>query len=78
VLDVLRHLAAHANKTVMHREVLQAVWGPDYGEAVDSLRIIVSQLRKKIDIEPAHPISILTELWVGDRPSTSRSIEPRA
>jgi len=77
-LDVLRYLAAHANKTVTHREVLQAVWGPDYGEEVDSLRVIINQLRKKIEAEPAHPIYILTEPWVGYRLSTSRSTEPRA
>ena len=77
-LDVLRYLAAHANKTVTHREVLQAVWGPDYGEEVDSLRVIINQLRKKIEAEPAHPIYILTEPWVGYRLSTSRSPEPRA
>ena len=48
-LDVLRYLAVHANKVVPHRELLQAVWGPDYGDEVDYLRVIINQLRKKIE-----------------------------
>ena len=51
-LDVLRYLALHAGKVVPHRELLQAVWGPDYGDEVDYLRVIVNQLRKKIEAEP--------------------------
>jgi two-component system KDP operon response regulator KdpE len=66
-LDVLRYLAAHANKTVAHRELLQAVWGPDYGDEVDYLRVVVNQLRKKIEAQPAKPVYLLTEPWVGYR-----------
>ena len=35
-----------------HRELLQAVWGPDYGDEVDYLRVVVNQLRKKIEAAP--------------------------
>jgi two-component system, OmpR family, KDP operon response regulator KdpE len=66
-LDVLRYLALHAGKVVPHRELLQAVWGPDYGDEVDYLRVIVNQLRKKIEAEPSHPMHLLTEPWVGYR-----------
>jgi two-component system KDP operon response regulator KdpE len=66
-LDVLRYLASHANKTVTHRELLQAVWGPDYGEEVDYLRVVVNQLRKKIEATPSKPVYLLTEPWVGYR-----------
>jgi two-component system, OmpR family, KDP operon response regulator KdpE len=66
-LDVLRYLASHANKTVTHRELLQAVWGPDYGDEVDYLRVIVNQLRKKIEAQPSKPVYLLTEPWVGYR-----------
>jgi two-component system KDP operon response regulator KdpE len=66
-LDVLRYLALHANKTVTHRELLQSVWGPDYGEEVDYLRVIVNQLRKKIEAQPSKPVYLLTEPWVGYR-----------
>ena len=65
--DVLRHLATHANKVVTHRELLQAVWGPDYGDEVDYLRVIMNQLRKKIEAEPSAPVFLLTEPWVGYR-----------
>jgi two-component system KDP operon response regulator KdpE len=66
-LDVLRHLAAHANKTVTHRELLQTVWGPDYGDEVDYLRVVINQLRKKIETNPSKPAFLLTEPWVGYR-----------
>jgi two-component system, OmpR family, KDP operon response regulator KdpE len=65
--DVLRHLATHPNKAVTHRELLQAVWGPDYGDEVDYLRVVMNQLRKKIEANPAKPAYLLTEPWVGYR-----------
>ena len=65
--ELLRHMVAHANKTVTHRELLQAVWGPDYGDQVDYLRVFVNQLRKKIEPKPSSPIFLLTEPWVGYR-----------
>ncbi len=72
-LDVLRYLALHAGKVVPHRELLQAVWGPDYGDEVDYLRVIVNQLRKKIEAEPSRPVFLLTEPWVGYRLQLSAS-----
>jgi two-component system, OmpR family, KDP operon response regulator KdpE len=65
--DLLRYLVGHANKTVSHRELLQAVWGPDYGDQVDYLRVFVNQLRKKIEPKPSSPTFLLTEPWVGYR-----------
>jgi two-component system KDP operon response regulator KdpE len=47
--------------------MLQAVWGPDYGEEVKYLRVFINQLRKKIEPEPSHPEYLLTEPWVGYR-----------
>ena len=52
---------------VPHRELLQAVWGPDYGDQVDYLRVVVNQLRKKIEARPSAPVYLLTEPWVGYR-----------
>jgi two-component system KDP operon response regulator KdpE len=46
---------------------LQAVWGPDYGEQVEYLRVFVKQLRRKIEPHPEKPQYILTEPWVGYR-----------
>jgi len=65
--DLLRYLAGHANKVLTHRELLQAVWGPDYGDQVDYLRVFVNQLRKKIEVNPSSPVYLLTEPWVGYR-----------
>jgi two-component system, OmpR family, KDP operon response regulator KdpE len=65
--DLLRYLVAHAGKPVPHRELLQAVWGPDYGDQTDYLRVFITHLRKKIEPNPAKPQYILTEPWVGYR-----------
>jgi len=65
--DLLRYLVSHAGKPVPHRELLQAVWGPDYGDQTDYLRVFVTHLRKKIEPNPAKPQYILTEPWVGYR-----------
>jgi len=66
-LDLLRYLLQHANQAVPHRELLQAVWGPDYGDQVDYLRVFIKNLRRKIEADPEHPALILTEPWVGYR-----------
>jgi len=66
-LDLLRYLTQHANEAVPHRELLQAVWGPDYGDQVDYLRAFIKSLRKKIEPNPETPRFILTEPWLGYR-----------
>src|SRR5262245_23330484 len=66
-LDLLRYLTQHANQAVSHRELLQAIWGPDYGDQVDYLRAIVKNLRKKVETNPEEPEYILTEPWMGYR-----------
>jgi len=66
-LDLLRYLTQHANEAVAHRALLQAVWGPDYGDQVDYLRVFIRNLRKKIEVDPEHPEYITTEPWVGYR-----------
>jgi two-component system KDP operon response regulator KdpE len=65
--EVLRYLTQHANQAVSHRELLQAVWGPDYGDQVDYLRVVIKNLRRKIEVDPEHPHFIKTEPWVGYR-----------
>ena len=65
--DVLKHLVANQGKPLTHRRLLQAVWGPDYGEETESLRVVINQLRKKLEANPARPKYILTEPWVGYR-----------
>jgi two-component system KDP operon response regulator KdpE len=66
-LDLLRYLTQRANQVVPHRELLQAVWGPDYGDQVDYLRVFIKNLRKKLERDPEHPEYITTEPWVGYR-----------
>lgn len=66
-LDLLRYLTHRANEAVPHRELLQAVWGPDYGDQVEYLRVFIKNLRKKIEPNPDNPEYILTEPWIGYR-----------
>ena len=63
--ELLRHLVANQGKTLGHRRLLQAVWGPDYGEETEYLRVFINQLRKKIEPDPRKPRYIHTEPWVG-------------
>jgi len=65
--DLLRYFVSHPNKVLTHRELLQAVWGPDYGDEVDHLRVVVNQIRKKIEVRPSAPEHLITEPWVGYR-----------
>jgi two-component system KDP operon response regulator KdpE len=65
--DLLRYLTSNANQAVEHRKLLQAIWGPDYGNEVEYLRVFVNQLRKKIERNPAKPKHLITEPWVGYR-----------
>ena len=69
-LDLLRYLTQHANEAVPNRELLQAVWGPDYGDQVDYLRVVIKNIRKKIELSPENPQYIKTEPWVGYRFNT--------
>jgi two-component system, OmpR family, KDP operon response regulator KdpE len=63
--ELLRQLMLYAGKVLTHRSLLRAVWGPEYGEEADYLRVYVRQLRIKIEIEPSRPRYILTEPGIG-------------
>jgi len=65
--DLLKMLVDHRNRAIPHRKLLQTVWGPDYGDEVEYLRVVVNQLRKKIETVPSKPRYLLTEPWVGYR-----------
>ena len=65
--DLLSYLLARPNKTITHRELLQAVWGPDYGDELEYLRVFVNRLRKKIEPDPSKPQFLITEAWAGYR-----------
>ena len=57
--DLLKFLVDHRNKPVPHRKLLQTIWGPDYGDEVEYLRVVVNQLRKKIEPIPSRPKYLL-------------------
>ena len=65
--NLLHYFVMHPNTALPHDKILQAVWGPDYGNEVEYLRVFVNQLRKKIELDPAQPRYILTEPWLGYR-----------
>jgi two-component system KDP operon response regulator KdpE len=65
--EVLRTLVMQQGKPLTHKRALQTVWGPDYGEETENLRVVIKQLRKKLEKDPASPRYILTEPWLGYR-----------
>ncbi|HLX45468.1 MAG TPA: response regulator transcription factor [Bryobacteraceae bacterium] len=65
--ELLQYFVANPNVPIPHGRLLQAVWGPDYGDQVEYLRVFVNQLRKKIEPDPSQPRYLLTEPWVGYR-----------
>jgi two-component system KDP operon response regulator KdpE len=65
--DLLRLLARNEGKLITHRAILQEVWGPGYGSESNLLHVHVSQLRRKIEPDPARPRYLLTEPGAGYR-----------
>ena len=65
--DLLSYFLIRPNKTIAYRELLQAVWGPDYGDEVEYLRVFVNRLRKKIEPDPSKPRFLVTDAWAGYR-----------
>jgi two-component system KDP operon response regulator KdpE len=63
--DVLQYLITNPNVVIPHGKIIQAIWGPDYGDEVEYLHVIINQIRKKIEPEPNRPRYILTESRVG-------------
>lgn len=63
--ELLRQLMLYAGKVLTHRSLLRAVWGPEYGEEADYLRVYVRQLRRKVEMNPSQPRYILTEPGIG-------------
>lgn len=65
--DILAYLAQNADRVVTSRMILEKVWGPEYAEDAQTLRVHISHLRKKIEPKPSSPRYILTETGVGFR-----------
>jgi two-component system, OmpR family, KDP operon response regulator KdpE len=66
-LDLLSYLATHSNRTITHRELLQAVWGPEHGHDPQYLHVFMNRLRNKVEHSPKQPKFLITEPWVGYR-----------
>jgi two-component system KDP operon response regulator KdpE len=60
-------MASQADRVVTHRQLLKAIWGPNFQEHTHYLRIYIGQLRHKIEDDPTQPKYILTESGIGYR-----------
>jgi two-component system KDP operon response regulator KdpE len=65
--DLLSYFFQHSGKVLTHHTLLAAVWGGNYVEQDQYLRVFVGNLRKKLESDPASPRYIVTEPWVGYR-----------
>ena len=65
--ELLGVLMQHAGSPLSHHKLLSTVWGPEYGNEREYLRTFISQLRRKLEKDPANPEYLLTENYVGYR-----------
>jgi two-component system KDP operon response regulator KdpE len=65
--ELLLFMVRHPGAVLTHHKLLGAVWGGNYTEQTEYLRVFIGQLRKKLEIDPANPKYILTEPWIGYR-----------
>jgi len=63
--NLLHELASHRNQVMLHKQILTAVWGSEYRDDLDYLRAYIRYLRRKLEIDPAHPQLIVTVQGVG-------------
>ncbi len=68
--ELLALLARNPDRVMTHRAILKAVWGPNAVDQPEHLWVLVAQLRKKIEPDPAHPRYLLSEPWIGYRLAT--------
>ena len=65
--ELLAYLASNSGKVLTHKQILHSVWGPEYGEESEYVRVFMRQLRSKIEDDPSNPRFIITEPRVGYR-----------
>jgi two-component system KDP operon response regulator KdpE len=65
--DLLVYLMEHAGVVLPHEAILKHVWGPEYGEETEYLRVYIGHLRKKVEADPSNPRYLLTERGIGYR-----------
>jgi two-component system KDP operon response regulator KdpE len=65
--ELVRVLSQHQGRLVTHRQLLQEVWGPGYGQETHYLRVHVAHIRAKLEADPSRPRYLITEPGVGYR-----------
>jgi len=65
--ELLLYLVQHSGKVLTHRTLLAKIWGGNFTDQSEYLRVFISHLRKKIEPDPTRPRYILTDPWVGYR-----------
>jgi two-component system KDP operon response regulator KdpE len=65
--ELLHMLMHYAGRPLRHQRLLRLVWGPEYGGEREYLRTYISHLRRKLEDDPAHPVYLLTDNYVGYR-----------
>jgi two-component system KDP operon response regulator KdpE len=65
--DLLAFLIRNSGKVLTHRTLLAKIWGGNYTDQTEYLRVFIRHLRKKVEPDPAKPRYILTDPWVGYR-----------
>jgi two-component system KDP operon response regulator KdpE len=65
--ELLTLLVTHAGRVLTHRTIQRTIWGTQALDQPEHLRVLMGQLRKKIEPDPANPRYLLTEPWVGYR-----------
>ena len=76
---VVEVLVRNAGKLVTQRQLLQEVWGPQYGTETNYLRVYLAQIRRKLEPDPSRPRYFVTEARMGYRfePGTASGDDPR-
>jgi len=77
-LDLLCYLAQHSGRILTHAMIMHRVWGRATDQDLQSLRFHITQLRKKIEVDPAQPRLIITEIGIGYRFAEPDPVAPTA
>ena len=65
--QIVEVLARQRGKLVTQQHLLQQVWGPEYGTETNYLRVYLTQVRRKLEVDPARPRHFITETGMGYR-----------
>lgn len=66
-LRLLFLLAENEGRVLTHRQILEKIWGSEYGDEVDYVKLFIYRLRRKLEADPEHPRYILSERGIGYR-----------